>query len=375
MFKSSLTVMTVARIPIKIHISFLLILPFLMIIIGNNIGGIAEMAGVSVEDLAASPYWLGFTLAILLFASVALHELAHSFVARAQGVEIQDITLMLLGGVAQMDDDAEDQRDEVWIALSGPLFSLVFGVALLGMVRLASGAMSADLNLVVYYLGFMNIFLAIFNMLPAFPSDGGRVLRSLLARTMSYRKATQIATSVGKTFAILFAAFGLLIGHIFLILIGLFIYVGASQESQFNVLQETFSGFAVADLMTRDVSTVHENMTAEELLNRMFEERHSGYPVMDDQGNLVGCVTMHDIQSTSPSDRQRDTVRDIMTRELITVRPDEDLFAAFKKLSRANIGRLLVIENGDLEGILTRSDIMTAYRLKSIQQEQVRLDG
>ncbi len=372
MFKSSVTVVTVSGIPIRIHISFLVILPFLIMVIGNNIGQIAGMAGISAGQLSLGPYWLGFILAVLLFVSIALHELAHSFVAQSQGIEIVDITLMLLGGVAQMDDEGGDPRDEVWIALAGPALSLVLGVLLL-LMQPVSGI--SDVSLIIYYLGYMNVFLALFNLLPAFPSDGGRVLRSLLARRMSTLRATAIAANVGKVFAFLFAAVGLMTGQLFIILIALFIYIGASQEHQFNVLQEAFSGFFVSDMMTRDVSTVTEDMTAQELLDRMLAERHSGYPVVDSEGNLAGCVTMHDIESAATHEWQADTVADIMTRELITVRPEDDLFEAFKKLSRADIGRLLVVEDGQLRGILTRSDIMKAYRLKSMQQERARLTG
>ncbi|MFO8059060.1 MAG: CBS domain-containing protein [Bacillota bacterium] len=374
MFKSSVTIASVAGIPIRIHISFLFILPFFVMVIANNVAAIAGMAGVAVESLTLSPYWLGFALAVLLFASIALHELAHSFVARGQGIEIRDITLMLLGGVAQMEDDGHDPRGEAWMALAGPLFSLVLGASLLLLVRFTSDLLSADLHIVLYYLGFMNTFLAVFNLLPAFPSDGGRILRSLLARRISYLRATQIATSIGRGFAFLFAVFGLMTGQLFMILIGLFIYIGASQEYQFNLLQETFSGFTVSDLMTSNVSTVREEMTAQQLLDRMFEEKHSGFPVLDEDGDLVGCVTMEDVRSATLEGRQ-DRIGDIMSRQIISVRPDDDLFSAFKKLSAANIGRLLVVDGEELAGIITRSDIMKAYRLKSIQEERGRREA
>ncbi len=372
LFRSSVTIMRVSGIPIRLHISFVLMLVFLIFVIGNNIGAIADMAGVALTDLSVSPHGLGFILAVLLFVSIALHELAHSFVARSQGVEIRDITLMLLGGVAQMNDEVEE-RDEIWMAFAGPLFSLMFGAVLLFLVTPISALVTADLQLVVYYLGFMNVFLGLFNLLPAFPSDGGRILRSLIARRTSYLQATRIATSIGKTFAILFAVVGLLIGHLILVLIAFFIYVGASQEYQFNVVRDTFSEFQVSDLMARQVSTMHQDVTVAELLDRMLNERHLGYPVVDDDGRMVGCVTLQDIQGLTEGVRQMSRVRDIMTRELITIRPTDELFYAFKKLSQADIGRLMVVEDGDLRGILTRSDIMKAYRIKAFQKEQSRV--
>jgi Zn-dependent protease/predicted transcriptional regulator len=372
LFKSSVTIMRVSGIPIRLHVSFLVILFVLVFVIGNNIGAIADMAGVAIADLSVSPYALGLGLALLLFISIALHELAHSFVARSQGIEIRDITLMLLGGVAQMNDEAEE-RDEIWMAFAGPLFSLVFGVVLLFLVRPVSALVSADLHLVVYYLGFMNVFLGFFNLLPAFPSDGGRILRSLIARRTSYLQATRIATGIGRTFALLFAVSGLLIGNLFLVLVAFFIYIGASQEYQLNVVKDAFSDFKVSDLMTHEVSTVHQDVTVAGLLDRMLNERHLGYPVVDDDGQMVGCVTLQDIQALTEGMRQSSLVREIMTRELITIRPADELFYAFKRLSEADIGRLMVVEDGDLKGILTRSDIMKAYRIKAFQKEQVRV--
>jgi len=369
LFKSSVTILRVSGIPIRLHVSFLIILPFLVWIIGNNIEAIAEMAGVATADLSVSPYGLGLILAVLLFASIAMHELAHSFVARSQGIEIRDITLMLLGGVAQMEGE-DEERDEIWMAFAGPLSNLVLGSVLLLLVRPISAMVTADLHLIIYYLGFMNIFLAIFNLLPAFPADGGRILRSLIARHTSYLQATRIATTIGKVFAVLFALFGLLIGHLLLILIGFFIYIGASQEYQLNVVRDVFSDFKVSDLMTSKVSTVHQDMTVEELLDRMLNERHSGYPVVDDDGHLVGCVTLQDIRSSSEGVSQTGRVNEIMTRDLITISPADELYYAFTKLSKADIGRLMVVEDGELRGILTRSDILKGYRLKALQKEQ-----
>ncbi len=373
MFKSSITIATVSGIPIRLHFSFLLILPFFALVISNNIATIAGMAGVATGDLVVSPFGLGLILAVLLFVSVALHELAHSFVARAQGIGIRDITLMLLGGVAQMEDEIEE-RGELWMALAGPLFSLLFGGVLLYLLRPATAVLGADVQLVVYYLGFMNVFLAFFNLLPAFPSDGGRVLRSLIARRTNYLQATRIATSIGKIFAFGFAVFGLLTGTIFLILIAFFIYIGASQEYQFNVVRDAFSDFVVSDLMTRDVSTVHRDLTVGELLDRMFAERHSGYPVVNDEGQLVGCVTMYDVQALPEAASRENRVHEIMAHPVISVRPNDDLFSAFKKLSEADIGRLMVVEDGELRGILTRSDIMKAYRLRALRDERARVD-
>ena len=373
MFKSSLTILHISGIPIKLHISFLLILPFLAVAIGNNIQQIAVLAGIEPIQVGANPYLLGFILAVLLFVSVAMHELSHSLVARRRGMKIKDITLMLLGGVAQIEDESRRPEDETLMALAGPLLSLALGVLLLFIIRPLTGFLAADYRLVIYYLGFMNIFLAVFNLLPAFPSDGGRILRSLLARRTSYLKATRIAAAIGKGFAFVLGIFGLLSAQIILILIAFFIYIGASQEYKFNLIRDTFSEFLVGDLMTENVSTVNENITIRQLLDKMLLEKHSGYPVVNDRGELTGCVTLDDIDEIPDENEKLKNVGEVMSCELITASPDEPLFEAFKRLSQADIGRLMVIdETGELVGILTRSDIMKAYQLKSIRDRQGR---
>ncbi len=362
--------MKISGIPIKLHISFLLILPFLAWAIGNNIQQIAGIAGLSPEQLLLNSYLLGLILAVFLFISVLLHELSHSFVARSKGMQINDITLMILGGVAQMEEITENPRDEAWMAFAGPLFSIVFGLILIMVVYYSGDRLFPDLHLVLLYLGQINIFLGIFNLLPAFPSDGGRILRSLIARKTSYLTATRIASTVGKAFALVFIFFGLLSGHILLALIGFFIFIGASQEYQTNLIKDTLSDFKVRELMTKNVSTVNMETTVNQLLDKMIEERHSGYPVIDEDGNIRGCVTMEDIKSIPPHKNNQEKIKNVMTEEVINVHPEDNLYQAFVKLSKADIGRLMVMENDRLVGILTRSDIMKGYRLKLIQEQQ-----
>ncbi|SDL09032.1 site-2 protease family protein [Halarsenatibacter silvermanii] len=374
MFKSSLTILKISGIPIKLHISFLLILPFMAVAIGNNIEEIAGLAGIERVELSFAPYLLGFILAVLLFVSVTLHELSHSLVARTQGMEIKDITLMLLGGVAQIEDESLEPEAETKMAFAGPLLSLALGILLLFVIRPITGFWSADLRLIIFYLGFMNIFLALFNLMPAFPSDGGRILRSLLARKTSYLRATQIAANIGKGFAVMLGLLGLLNGQIILVLIAFFIYIGASQEYKFNLVRDAFADFRVEDLMTENVITVKKDMTVGELLDKMLLEKHSGYPVVDEVGELEGCVTLEDIEEFPDENQELKQIKEIMSCELIEVQPEDKLFDAFKKMSRADIGRLMVVnDRGELVGILTRSDIMKAYQLKSIRDK--RRDG
>ena len=368
MFKKSVTIFKISGIPVKLHISFLLILPFLAWAFGNNIKTLSEITSIEYSTLSLDPYFLGLLLAIFLFFSVLMHEVSHSLVARKQGVKINDITLMLFGGVAQMDEISEEPKKEAWMAFSGPLFSLVFGFILIQIAALFSSVLLPDFHLLILYLGQLNLFLGFFNLLPAFPSDGGRILRAFLARNRSFLEATKIASGVGKGFAFLFGIVGLISGNFILLFIALFIFIGASQEYQTNLLKSTLSDFKVKDLMTEEVSTINENLNIKALLDKMFEERHSGYPVVDNEGELSGCVTMEDVQTVVQEEHSTTRIKDIMTQHILKVHPDDSLFEAFKKISHADIGRLMVIEDGKLKGIITRSDIMKGFKLKQIKE-------
>ncbi|MFW5988440.1 MAG: site-2 protease family protein, partial [bacterium] len=295
MFKSSITIGKIFGIPIKIHISFLLIIPFLAWVFGNNIQQIAEYTQISYQELSLNPYFTGLILGLFLFLSVLLHELSHSLVARSKGINIKDITLMLFGGVANMDELAEDPADEAKIAFSGPLMSLVLGFLLMFIFSFLPERFSEDLRLIFLYTGQLNIFLAIFNLLPAFPSDGGRILRAIIATKTSFLKATKIASTVGKAFAFLFGIFGILTLNILLVIIAFFLYMGASQEYQYSHIKNTLSDLKVSDLMSNDVDTVTKDTPISELLDKMMKKRHSGYPVIKG-GEVVGMVTMEDIQ-------------------------------------------------------------------------------
>lgn len=368
MFKEAMVVGRIYGIPVKIHYTFLLIIPFLAWVFGSNFSSFAERAGVPLENLLLNPYLSGLIMALALFISVLLHELAHSRVAQNQGIAINSITLMLFGGVAHIEEGLEDPKKEVWIAMAGPLTSLLIGVTLLIALSIYPLQLFPDMRVMGFYLGQINIFLAFFNLIPAFPTDGGRIMRSLLARRSSYLDATRIATTVGQIFAFLFILLGLLLGNFILIFIAIFIFFGASQEYRQTLQRITLTDFKVKDLMTKNVSIIDEDATVKELLQRILTELHSGYPVFSD-GELKGCVTIGDISNVAPEKHHEYRVKDIMSRNIKKVSPDDNVYQALKILSGFDIGRLMVVENGNLVGIITRSDIMKGFRLRQIQKD------
>ena len=366
MLKSSIRIGSIIGIPIYLHFSFLLILPFLAWSFGNNLKALAGYTDVSADRLAYSPYMWGLLIAVSLFASVLLHELGHSWVALRKGVKIRGITLMVLGGVAQMEELPSKPGEEAQVALAGPLVSFLTGIGCYIALPYLSRQENPNLVFSLSYLGYINIFLGGFNLLPAFPMDGGRVLRALLARRWPFVQATKIAAGVGKVFAFAFGIFGLMGGNLFLVLIAFFVYMGASQEYQFTVIKATLDGFRVRDLMTRDVVSVSADTSVQALVDRMFHERHMGYPVMRGE-DMVGCVTLEDIGKVSPEKRATATVADIMTPHLTSVEPDDDIYLALKKISENEIGRLPVLDDGRLVGILSRSDIMRGFQVRQLK--------
>ena len=358
-------------IPIRLDLTFLLVLPLFAWLIGSDI---ASLTGV-VNDLfgsvidpdvltAGSMQWvLGSAAAVGLFLCVLLHEFGHSLVAMRYGYKIESITLWLFGGVARFTEMPEDWRQEFTIAVAGPIVSLALGVvAYLGFLVLPTAL--DPIKFVVGYLALTNVVLAVFNMLPGFPMDGGRVLRALLARTRPHAQATKIAAEVGKIFAFLLGIFGLFT-NLFLIALAFFIYIGASSEAQQTVMKAAFEGVTVRDVMTRreDLDTVRTDTSVAELLDRMFVDRHTGYPVMQN-GRLVGLVTLDDARSIKEVERDAYRVKDVMSAELSTISPDADAMTALQQMQEKKVGRLPVVDGtGEIVGLISRSDLVTAFNV------------
>jgi len=366
-------------IPIRLGLSFLLVLPLFAYLIGAQIGATAEAVNAvapasgfvdaAAIDGGTTQWVVGFIAAVGLFAGVLLHELGHSVAAMRYGYGIDSITLWLFGGIASLTEMPEDWRQELVIAIMGPVVSVALGVVFYAGLFVVPGGDGAVLNgtrFVVGYLAVLNVVLAAFNMLPGFPMDGGRVLRALLARTRPYARATQIAASVGKAFAVVLGLVGLLVlGNILFVGLAFFIYIGAASEAKQTMLKAAFEGVSVGDLMTPadELDTVRADDTVAELVSRMIRERHTGYPVTRD-GRLVGLVTLEDARSVAEVERDAYTVEEVMTAELTTVTPDTDAMTAITLMSQAGVGRLPVVERagGDrLVGLISRSDMMTSF--------------
>jgi Zn-dependent protease/CBS domain-containing protein len=364
-------------IPILLHYTFLLVIPLFAWIIGSEINYTIELIagfGVPIDKSLLTvgfvPYIVGTIVALGLFAGVLVHELAHSVVARRKGIKINSITLMIFGGIASMDEGVPDPKAELPMALVGPLMSLLVGLICVAImygvpVFISTAAIAGVLVFIFGYLGLLNIILFAFNLLPAFPMDGGRVLRAWLAKRMPLHRATKIAADIGKGFAIIFGLVGLFFFSPFLILIALFIYIGASMESTAVKYSFLLQNVTVGDMMSSPVTTVSPTLPVSDVITMMYSSKHLGFPVVD-RDTLIGMITLADVNRTQSIDREAMQVRDIMTRDPITLPPTAPVIEALKIMSARNFGRIPVVQDGKILGIVTRTDIIKVTELKQI---------
>lgn len=363
MFRNAITLpFKLFGIPVKLDASFLLILPILAWLIASQIPAytlLLRRFGVVVPPGALQvglvPYLLGLLAALGLFGSVLVHEVGHALTAKLYGVEAKEITLWFLGGVAQFDELPRQRGAEALVAIAGPLTSLL--VAGLNF-WLFQQFTSPGLLFVFTYLTFTNVALAVFNMLPALPLDGGRVLRSLLALRYDYQTATKYAVNIGQIIAILLGIFGLLNFQIFTVAIAFFIFNAAQAEAQYARVSYLLDDLTVADIMTRELVTVEPQMPLWQFKQLVFYRRHVGYPVVDGMGQLVGFARLQDAQE-SPDDG---VVADIMW-PAETIGVESPALEAFKRIAQSQLGRLVVLGRyGEVVGLVSKSDLLRILR-------------
>ncbi|MFQ3285021.1 site-2 protease family protein [Natronomonas sp.] len=360
----------ITGIPIRLNVTLVVFLPLLAWLISREAQlafyvGLVDSIAPRAVDVAAvqsgtAPLIVGVATAVGLFIGVLLHELGHSWTARRYGITISSITLWIFGGMARMEDLPEDWNVELYVALAGPAMSVLVSAACYASLFVLPA--QPVVVVVVGSLAVINVTLAVFNLVPAFPMDGGRVLRALLARSRPYAEATRTAAMVGKFVAVLMAIFAVLAFAPILLLVAMFVYIAAGAESRATVLRELLKGVTVRELMSTDVRTVTPETTVAEFLDRVLTERTSAYPVME-RGTVTGVVTLGSIRSVPDADRESTTVADVMGSSPPTVAPDDDAFDALSAMSSTSGDRVLVVENGRFVGQLTTNDFMTAIEV------------
>ncbi len=306
--RGSLTLFRVRGVPIRAHWTLLLVLPYLAIVLALGFKQLAATAGVGEGRLILPPLAWGAILALGLFASVAVHELAHSLLALRFGGRVRSISLMLLGGVSQVTRVPHRPRYEALMALAGPLTSLAIGGLLLLLLAVTPPSWPGDARMALFYLTYMNVMLGLFNLLPAFPLDGGRVLRALLAARLGRERATGIAATVGRAAGVGLATAALLGGNILLLLIAAFIFFGAGAEVMNERVREALHGLRAIDLVPRfhglraalPAGTPHVvvrwDAPAGDVLDAASEANAPFVVVVDEDREVLGVLATTDIE-------------------------------------------------------------------------------
>jgi len=328
-----------------------------------------------LEGQTDSTYWLmGIAGALGLFASVLAHELGHAVVARRFDLPMRGITLFIFGGVAEMSREPPSAKAEFFVAVAGPIVSVAVS-ALCGVVVAVAGTVFPPaVSGVLWYLATINAVIVAFNMIPAFPLDGGRVLRSALWYWKgNLRRATRIASTIGSGFGLALILMGLLsllsgnvLGAVWQFLIGMFLRNAAQMSYQQVIVRRSLEGEPVSRFMNRDVVTVPPWMPISQLVDEYVYRRHfKMYPVTEDE-KLLGCVTTREIQQVPRERWTETTVADVLQpcRQECTVVPEADAMEAMTKMSRQNVSRMMIVKDGRLEGILSLKDLMAFIALK-----------
>jgi Zn-dependent protease/predicted transcriptional regulator len=353
----------IAGIDVYIHFTFLLLLAWVALMYYQAHGDVGEAI-------------FGLVFIVTLFGIVVLHELGHALAARRYGIRTRDITLLPIGGVARLERMPDDPRQELVVALAGPAVNVVLaaGIYLVWVLgqRLAplDEVMSVGGNF-VSQLFWVNVMLAGFNLLPAFPMDGGRVLRALLALRLDYVRATQVAAQVGQAMAVLFVIAGLYIPNFFLIFIALFVWLGAAQEASLVQMRSAMDGIPVQRAMMTDFQTLHPDDSLARAVEHVVAGFQQDFPVVEN-GRLVGILTRDELVRGLGRHGPEARVGDLMHREFITVDPREMLQTALARLQERGIRALPVVQDGRLVGLVTADNLAEVLMIQEALRKMPR---
>ncbi len=333
-------------------------------------GPFADALGLGALP-AVARWTMGVVGALGLFASIVLHELAHSLVARRYGMQMKGITLFIFGGVAEMGEEPPNPEAELLVAIAGPLASIVIGS---GLLLLCLVPWPPAVQAVMIYTGFINLALVAFNVLPAFPLDGGRVLRSILwAWKNDLRWATRVTSRLGSWFGgalIVLAVFSLLrgnvLGGIWWFLLGMFLRSAAQMSYRQLIVRRALEGEPVQRFMVTDPQTVGPDISLEQLVEEhVYRQHFKMFPVVSD-GRLLGCITTREIRQVPREQWAATIVGDVAEpcSAENTIEPEADATVALARMSRSGVSRLMVVDEGNLVGVITLKDLLGFISLK-----------
>lgn len=312
---------------------------------------------------------------MLLFVVVVLHELGHALAARRYGIATKDITLLPIGGVARLERMPEKPEQELVIALAGPLVNVILILPLAAIVWMTNEPMSLERTLAGEWtvwerLLVANVFLAVFNMIPAFPMDGGRVLRALLAMRLPYAQATNVAAGVGQTFAIFMGVVGLFINP-FLLLIAVFVWLGAAGEAARTRLKAALQGVPVRDVMVTEFQTIDAGEPVSSAVASLLNGYQDNFPVMEG-GQFVGVLTRKDIVRALSANEGEQPVRGYFTRQTATASLSDDLMEVLARLEECECHIMPVLSGGEMVGLVTPENLGEFLMLNSASEHPLR---
>ena len=333
---------TVSGIPIRLHFTFLLLLLYFAVT-GSGPGR-----------------WHRLIFVMIMFGCVVLHELGHSIVAQRYGVEVSEIVLYPIGGVARLESMPKPQQ-EFWIALAGPAVNVVIAAAIYSYL----GVRSSGSSPIIFYFAnnrwweillTFNLVMIAFNMLPAFPMDGGRVLRSVLAMKIGEYRATQIAATIGQLLAFIFAAVGLFSQNWPLLFIAFFVYIGAGQEATIVRGRTLLHGTTAKDAMLTEYHTLPSGATLGEARDLLLKTSQTDFPIMNGE-EVIGLLSRSDLLAGLARENEYSYVAGCMSREFETATQDEGLEEIAMDMQQNNIGTILVVEEQKLIGMITKENV------------------
>jgi Zn-dependent protease len=366
---SSVPLFRIKGIAVRMHMTF----PLILVWAALQYGFLARQGWAGAA--------FGVVVTLLLFMIVVMHELGHSTAALHYGVPVRQIVLLPIGGVAQLERMPENPSQELVIAFAGPLVNFLLAIVLaaaglaagaslrLGaMLQSLEGLGRASMASVFGYVFISNLFLGIFNLLPAFPMDGGRMLRALLATRIPYLRATSIAVTVGQGMAWLMGLWGFLGGGFFLILIAIFIFFGASQEGRMIQVRSVLGGFTVGQAYTHQYAALKPGDLLTDAINITLRSFQSDFPVCDGE-QFLGLLTHAGLVQALHRQGPNTPVEQAMQTGLNPVKRPESLFDVQQRLASEKVDALPVVENGRFLGLITSRDINEVYRLLSSRQD------
>jgi len=377
--KSNIKLGTVAGIEIGLHYSWFIIAALIAFSLGERFRQVNPGWGTGRVWIAA------LLTAVLFFVTLLLHELSHSLVAQARGLKVKAITLFALGGVSQIEEEATDAKTEFWVAIAGPAASLLIGFVCLALAAGLGWHPSTEPRLavtaVLVWLGYINVALGIFNMIPGFPLDGGRVFRAIVwAITKNVDRSTRIAARVGQVVAFLFILDGLWrffggagFNGLWIAFIGWFLMDAAKSSYAQVEIAAAFRGLRVSEVMSRDCAVVNHGVSLREFVDTYVLKTGQRCFAVEDRGRFVGLITLRDVGAIPRDQWDNATVREAMrpAEELHIITPDTPILDALKLMAGNDVNQLPVVANGTLQGIVSRSHLMQLLQARS----ELQLEG